>query len=277
MISDDDNTCFFIINVNIHSFRFMNKMQSIDSYFLNIIDVEPFSAEELRDIILFRHRSTALKFELKGSIEDELSPWGQARLFARYFNYSRGNVGVALQAWISNITKFEDGKLTIKKPAFRHAPELKFLNPDWMLLIVQFVLHRRLTIERLNRITKVNTTDLQKQVNTLIRAGVLAARPSSPPPAPPKGGESASAQDSQGESVSDVQQSAVAEADITEARHTINPQYQTTDPALAGLEQQQVPPGNQGEAEDRATDIVFELNPFIRPLLVNELVDKGVL
>ena len=218
MLSDDNKTWFLIINVNIHSFRFMNKMKSIDGYFLNIIECEPFNAEELRDIILFRHRSTALKFELNGSNEDDLSAWGQARLFSRYLDYSRGNVGVALQAWISNVEGFEDGKLIIKKPRPHYAPELKYLNPDWMLLIVQFVLHRRLTIERLNRITKVNTTDLQKQVNTLIRAGILTARPSPPPP--------------------------------------------EADPSLA---------------EGGAAAVVYELNPFMRPHLVNELVDKGVL
>ena len=129
MISDDNKTWFFIINVNIHSFRFMNKMKSIDGYFLNIIECEPFNAEELKDIILFRHRSTALKFELNGSNEDDLSVWTQARLFSRHFDYSRGNVGVALQAWISNVEGFEDGKLTIKKPGSHYAPELKYLNP----------------------------------------------------------------------------------------------------------------------------------------------------
>ncbi|MFH1321856.1 MAG: hypothetical protein ABII90_14545 [Bacteroidota bacterium] len=243
LINDYGNKCFFIINVNSHSFRFINHIQPIDNYFLSIIECEPFNAEELKDIILFRHKSTGLKFELDSPQnghsslggkcnESNISGWRQARLFSKYFNYSRGNVGVALQAWISNIKKVivDDkrlsrqgkeeavGRLLIEQPKLPDIERLKYLKPDWALLIIQFVLHKRLTLEKLQRIIKTesqvhegetkqhlstNENSLMRQINTLKRAGIVV--------------------------------------------------------------------------ENARDSSVLELNQFIRPHLVNELVDRGIL
>ncbi|MCD4745383.1 MAG: hypothetical protein K8R58_03705, partial [Bacteroidales bacterium] len=176
LISEYSNKCLFIVNTNIHSYKLINKIRKIEDCFLNNIELEAFNAEQLKNIILLRHRSTDLKIKLKNKKLNILRSLDYARLFSKYFNYSKGNVGLALHTWIANITDIEEKTLIIKAPK---APDLSILNnlqTDWLILLIHFILHKRLTIDKLARITrsdKLQRTNLIDKINNLKRAGVI--------------------------------------------------------------------------------------------------------
>ena len=165
--------CFFILNINTFPYRFIKKIRDLEDLFLGIISCAPSNAEELKQIILLRHRSTGLKFDLKGKPEELLSEWEIARLFTAFFDYTRGNVGVALYAWISNITKATRESVFIKKPETPRVDILDRLKLIQMTLLLQFVLHATLTMDRLLRITNLPQPNLQREVNALKRSGLV--------------------------------------------------------------------------------------------------------
>jgi len=165
--------CWFIVNVNTHSFRVINSIKKIESYFLKLVELQPFNAEQLRDIILKRHNSSSLRYTFKNRKSKYITALDNARLFNRYFHYSQGNVGVALNAWLTNITSVENNTLRIKFPEVPDARVLDYLESDWLLIILQFVLHKRLTLQRLQRITHENANVLLKKLSTLKRAGII--------------------------------------------------------------------------------------------------------
>ena len=165
--------CLFIITANIHSFNLINKIKKIKNNFLNIIECGAFNAEQMKDIILLRHQSSGIKFKLKNKSQDRFLSWNYARLFAKYFSYSKGNVGVALQLWMANIIDFNENTISIKSPKIPDISVLDSLETDWLILIVQFVLHRRLTVEKLERIVLQKADVLQKKINVLKRSGLI--------------------------------------------------------------------------------------------------------
>jgi len=182
---------FFVVNLNIYSYRYINKLLPFENGFLKILECEPFNAEELKDIILFRHKSTGLKYRYRNHREDDISVWRQAQLFSRYFNYSKGNVGVALQAWISNIVSVAmleksgeisyrqgTGKVYIQEPRTPDINRLSHMQPDWILLVLQFILHKRASLEKLLRISNMDRIELQKHLNNMIRVGLIIHSPS---------------------------------------------------------------------------------------------------
>ncbi|MBL4754933.1 MAG: hypothetical protein JKY52_15225 [Flavobacteriales bacterium] len=231
LINQYGGKLFFIFNGNIHSFRYINRLTNFSDNFQKILECEPFSAEELKDIVLFRHKSTGIKYRLNNKREDDISGWRQARLFSKYFNYSKGNVGVALNAWISNIQTVSlsdkaaeltvskgTGLIQITEPKIPNLDRLRHLNPDWLLIIIQFILHKKMTVEKLRRVAHLPEETIVSQLNLLLRAGVIT--------------------------------------------------YSSSGRGRGKATEEQ-----PGQVEE----VVYELNQFLRPHLVNDLVERGVL
>ncbi len=173
LIRDYSNKIFFIVNCNIHTYKLMNSINKLDGLFISIIECEPFDSELLKEVILLRHDSSGIKFKLGNKLDDELGEIKLAGLFDDYFNYSNGNVGVALNAWVANIIKVESNTVEIKQPVIPNTTPLDFLNDDWLIYISQIMLHRRISFETLKRLMKASDERCKDVVMSLLRCGII--------------------------------------------------------------------------------------------------------
>jgi amino acid transporter len=105
IIEEFSNKCLFIANCNTHSFNFINKIKHIESSFLSIIECEPLNAEQMKEAIMIRHRSSDMNFKIGRISENNMLAFHQARLFNKHFTYSKGNIGIALQNWIACVNE----------------------------------------------------------------------------------------------------------------------------------------------------------------------------
>jgi len=173
LIRDHSNKILFIINCNIHSFKLMNTINKLDELFISTIQCEPFDSEALKEVVLLRHDSSGIKFKLGNKLDNELGEIKLAGLFDDYFNYSNGNVGVALNSWIANITKVESNTVTIKHPNVPDISALHNLDDDWLIYISQIMLHRRISTETLRRLMNVSDDKCDDMVKALLRSGII--------------------------------------------------------------------------------------------------------
>ncbi len=173
LIENQSNKCFFILNINIHSYDIINKIKRIENHFLNIIEALPFNSENIKNIILFRHQLSGLQLVLNNKPEFDYNDADFAKLFLRYFNYSGGFVGETLNAWIVNIENADDHTIYAKSPINPNLRILDYISIDYLLIILQFILHKRLTIDRLKRVTMLDDKALQTQINFLKRSGII--------------------------------------------------------------------------------------------------------
>ncbi|MEM1136892.1 MAG: hypothetical protein AAGI07_13725, partial [Bacteroidota bacterium] len=164
---------FFIVVMNPFTYRFINQVVKLEDSFIQVIDCEPFDAKSLRDIILLRHQSSGMKFKLNDVIEDEVSTWRLANLFAAVFDASNGNVGVALQTWISCVQKVEGNILTLSTPKLPAVDILRRLPSAWIIILIQLILHRQLTFEKLDKIMNFTEPQLAHHVAALKRSGLV--------------------------------------------------------------------------------------------------------
>jgi len=160
------------VNVNQQSFGIINEINKIDTYFLNILECAAFDAESLKEIILFRHRSGGFGLHY-GKKRNELSPSKLAGIITKYFNYSKGNIGVALQQWIANIAEFKNDTIFIKSPQMPDDSILNNLDGETYIYLSQFILHRQLSIPKLERITQDNAEVIQDKLSFLLRSGLI--------------------------------------------------------------------------------------------------------
>lgn len=164
--------CFFLVNMQTQSFRFINRVKPIEPVFLDMINCEPFDARDLQTAILLRHRSSGLTFELDGRQERYLSEFRLARLFTEYFDFSAGNIGMALHTWIGHIQGIKGDRIMIRTPERPDLNMLRQMDPEWLVHLQQFVLHKQLTRERLARIF-YQDDDASVVCQTLKRTGLV--------------------------------------------------------------------------------------------------------
>jgi amino acid transporter len=174
LIEDFGNRILFIITANSHAYKSINRFIKIDSHLLSVIDCIPFNAEELKNIIMLRHKSGSMKLVFDDIKESDMRSWDYAMLFNTYFNYTHGNVGLSLQTWMANIVRVADGSLYIKSPRRPDTSVLNKLNPETLIFLVQFILHKRLNIEKIQRIMLMNLPDVKEKIYLLKRAAIIS-------------------------------------------------------------------------------------------------------
>lgn len=173
LINRFGNQHLFVIMGNVHSFRLINKYQKIESNFLKLIELKPFNAKQLKEIIMRRHHSSSLQFTINNIAENRYRSWNYARLFSRFFSYSDGNPGVLLQAWIKSVDSVKQSTLNISKPKIPDTAPLMYLETEWMIFILQFLLHKRMNLAKLIRVTQESRADVIRRIRVLKRAGVI--------------------------------------------------------------------------------------------------------
>ena len=161
---------------NPFAFELMNRVKGLEHRFISVIQLSPFDSLDLQEMIIRRHRSSGLKFILKNKEEEAMSEFRLARLFNQYFDYSEGNPGVALQAWLSNIIKVSGDKIHIRLPNVPDASILEELEEDWKVLLVQVILNKRLTMEKIERIFMDDKDRANESVRSLVRSGLITER-----------------------------------------------------------------------------------------------------
>ncbi|MDH5673305.1 MAG: AAA family ATPase [Myxococcales bacterium] len=167
----------FVFSMNTQAFQFLSRFRPLSENALSVLECGPMDAKELGAIVTLRHGSTGIKFELGGRAEDELTQWQIARLFSQHFRYCRGMVGSALRSWITHVERFRDGVITMRSPGREHGEDLDELRAEWSALLLELLLHRRLTLPRLERITSLDRERLRTDVDALVRMGLVVQSP----------------------------------------------------------------------------------------------------
>ncbi|TRX60540.1 amino acid permease [Fulvivirga sp. M361] len=172
LIDDYGEKVLFIVNLNPHAFKLINQLTGFGVKFIENINFAPFNAEELRDLIMKRHRSSGLAIGLN-AVDDSLNEVQMAQLFNGYFTYSEGVPGTALNGWLSHIKKSTAQGLILQKPDYPSISGLKELHEDWIMLLMQFVLHKRLNAEKIERITNWSSATVKALLLAMLRAGII--------------------------------------------------------------------------------------------------------
>ncbi|MBS4061046.1 MAG: amino acid permease [Bacteroidetes bacterium] len=176
LIQSFGKTVFFIINCGTVAYQLINRLVHFDTYLMGQITCENFDAIELKELVMRRHRTGGLKLKINNKNEEDLTEWNYANLFNKYFNLSGGNSGYVLQTWLTNITRISGKTIYIKPPITPNLLHLNSVSDDLWLVILQFSLHRRCTVDRLSRILRQPASNTQILIRDMQRAGLIEER-----------------------------------------------------------------------------------------------------
>ncbi|MBW6492571.1 MAG: amino acid permease [Lentimicrobium sp.] len=166
----------FIMNCNTYAFHQINKAFPIEDHILSLVECRPFDTRKLQQLILKRHNTSGLTFHYRNTSQNALLQLRIAALFHSYFNYSQGIPGVAINAWIKNITKVSLKDIFITRPESPNLEKLADLDKEWLIVIALFIQHKNLTSEKLSRIMDLTSDDSVKLMENLLNAGIIDVR-----------------------------------------------------------------------------------------------------
>jgi len=173
LINEYSNKFLFVANMNEYAFELMNKVVDLQNEFISIIPLRPFDSEELQEMIIRRHRSSGLKFIMNKHEEDDFSEIKMASLFNKYFDYSEGNPGTSLKAWMGNITKATKENIYIRPPHLPDTRVLAEMDEDWKIILVQLILHKWLTFDRIKKVFHSDDAQTKYVISSLLRVGLI--------------------------------------------------------------------------------------------------------
>ena len=79
-------------------------------------------------------------------------------------------------AWIANITDVRENTLFIRQPQLPDHTMLQRLPPGLKIYLLQFILHKRLDLPKLQRVTRDAPEVVEKQIQFMKRTGLINER-----------------------------------------------------------------------------------------------------
>ena len=172
----------FIVTMNGFTFDILSKVKNVENYFLSIIGLQPFNAEELQEAVIKRHNSGNYKLRFADRNNSVPGTWDYARLFSKYFSLTKGNVGDMMYSWIVNVEDVKDNYILINHPKHPDIQNFEMMETGWYVILVQMVLHGALSVRRLSGILQLDENgsrnnrkwgELIKKLKNMERAGII--------------------------------------------------------------------------------------------------------
>jgi hypothetical protein len=162
-----------VMNTNPGAYELLRQLVPLQEVCIEQITLSPMDAEDLKEMILRRHTSSGMHFFLGRRAEQSLSRFSLARLFDLYFVCSDGNPGVALNRWLSSITRVNGDELRMRPPELPSTGALETLSDDALITLMQYVIHKRLTPAKLARIAGSAKDATRRTANRMTAIGLL--------------------------------------------------------------------------------------------------------
>lgn len=165
---------FFVCIANNHVLWLLNQQQDFQKLFIANIVMKPLASKAMAEAIMFRHRTggIGLKIVTDNKIH-KLNEINKAKIFSKIYELSGGNIGIALHLWIYTIREMKKNNLLVSPLMVETVKGFDEL-PSWIrLLLIQFLIHKRLSVVKLMRVTKENKSEVKKKLAHLTRLELI--------------------------------------------------------------------------------------------------------
>ena len=186
-LSRTDNAIYWIANIGIHAWHFLEKTLKPSSGFISAYHVTQLQRQALEDIILKRHHRSGMSLQFKSTSapssffdfsrskdEESLQKAIQNTFFDRLYRLSGQNILLALLYWLRAV-EFDPKNDTMLVNALEpiNFSFLESLDLNRAFTLKSFLIHRTLTIEEHMRIFKTSRPDSTIILESLLNLSII--------------------------------------------------------------------------------------------------------
>jgi hypothetical protein len=185
LISRTKHIIFWITTCTLYSWQFLKKAIGIDSHFQRLLTLYHITPQELKSIIMKRHRASGylLEFESNGnprrkkkSKSDDENPY-QINLENSYFHnlhrFAGGNITTAILLWLRSIKKFSKDKMVLSTNLNIDFKFLDVLSEENILTLSAILHHEIMSPESHSVIFNQNMNRSRQQLENLECEGLI--------------------------------------------------------------------------------------------------------
>lgn len=186
LISQTQSKVFWIVSIGSYSWSFLDRVISIDRYFHHLIFLSQLEEEQIREIILKRHRISGygLEFLPDDSLANDRKykkihdfEAQQAFLDKAFFKelhqITQGNISVAFLLWQLSVEEFKKDKVLIRSNLILETSFLNDLPEDELFMLEALLEHEILTIEEHSVIFRETEEYSSQLLNRMRNKGLL--------------------------------------------------------------------------------------------------------
>jgi len=144
----------WICSVSLHACIYLNKTISIKENFDYLVELNHFDSDEVRKIILKRHRLSGYIVQYEDDLnipDNKKSKDRQSQLEKDFFmelnKFADSNISLSLYFWLESISEFTDKELFIKRFVSPDFAFLETLSADKIYTLLLIVLHGKITVD----------------------------------------------------------------------------------------------------------------------------------
>ncbi len=175
LIVSTNEQVFWICAVSLYSYNYLDKTISIKENFDYLFELNRFTSDEIKGIILKRHRLSGYFVKYEDSIKEngqDKKIKQQDQLETDYFielnKFAEGNISLSLSFWLESVSEFTENELYIKQ---FQPPDLSFietLSAEKLYALLIIVLHGKITVKDYAFISN-QSTDKSYRVLTILK------------------------------------------------------------------------------------------------------------
>ena len=89
------------------------------------------------------------------------------------YNYSEGNIGNAVNIWVSSIKKYHNGSFELSVPEIKDLSALSYFSEEANQILALLMTHKRLNTGKASQMLNIEESVIQDNFAFLHRSGVL--------------------------------------------------------------------------------------------------------
>jgi hypothetical protein len=185
MLSRTKNSVFWISTCTLYSWQFLKKAINVDSHFQRLLTLYKITPEELKSIIMKRHRASGylLEFDAAGNPRRlKRAKFGEdnshhSNLERNYFeklhDFAGGNIATAIMVWLRSIKEFSKDKMVLTANFDIDFRFLNRLSEENVLTLSAIIYHEVMSPESHSAIFNQNMDRSRLQLENLESEGIL--------------------------------------------------------------------------------------------------------
>ena len=190
LISETSKDVFWLCSANKYSWQYFDKTIEMSSFFGYVIGLNPFSDNELRELIMKKNSISGYRIYFIPTLKDvankkfarlneeEKQLFLRDKFFSQLNNFAHGNISLALSYWLLSTTNITDRSIEIT--AFK-SPDFSFINnlsQEKIFFIYLLIMHDGLTLDRLVAIYNKSEESLRLMMIMLRDDGIIIEKSS---------------------------------------------------------------------------------------------------
>jgi len=184
-LSRSKRSVFWIVTCTLYSWQYLEKAVGINSHFQCVLHLHKMNVDELKSIILKRHRASGYHLEFEASTNTKRSKslnrskdkpqklHYEDVYFKRLHKIAGGNIATAILIWLRSIKEFSQAKMVLSTKFEFDFSFLDKLSEEKLLTLGSIVYHEIISVENHSIIFTQNIDKSRLQLENLELEGLV--------------------------------------------------------------------------------------------------------